>query len=322
MSTKLKDLLDKKSFGDAASLLKETLSKAEIIDPSNDKSWAPYADFISSQILSVKGQNAFNIFWEDLLKFFKEVLEPSWGHLHKGHIFFRLGLAKLVDNLANAKEYLEEALAEDKLLESKRGENKEINIEKRIRKYSAYVMLCIIERIEEEHFSSNTEKQKFFELITPSFDAAIFRGEVNPTLVQNAIVKIIPSQALEQTLEVKKELDLASAQQLQTATVSLAGTFLESVLLGILYYQRNVKTINEKDIREVELGKLLSVAIKEKVFPSDAIRASCQTIRIFRNRLHPGNELQQQYKLTPRVANTLKILLDLTLVEWAKKVNA
>lgn len=319
--SKLNKLLDNSKFSEAVSLLKDHLAKAEIIDPSNDGSWAPYADEISSKILAVKEQEAFTTFWEELLKFFEGVLELTWGHLHKGHIFFRLGLASLVANVSTGKQYLEKGLDEDRLLEEKRAQARSFDIETAVRKYSAYVMLCIIERIEDEHFDSQPEKQKFFqELISPSFDAAIMGQEVRPELVQRAIRAIVPEQALEQTLETRKELDWASAQRLPIATVSLAGVFLENVILYILYYQRNVRTVNGQSILEVELGKLIREAFNRTVFPSNTIRATSKLIHIFRNRLHPGNEFRQTYKLTSRVAVTLKILLDLALLEWANQI--
>jgi len=321
-SSKLNELLSESGFDEAAELLKSHLANAEIIDPSNDGSWAPYADQISFEILSDKGQDDFNAFWEGLLKFFEEDLEPTWGHLHKGHILFRLGLAKLFDDVTNAKTYLEKALDEDRLLEKKQAGDKTIDIEKAVRKYSSYVMLCIIERIEDEHFDSDTEKQRFFqELVSPSFDAAIMRQEVKTELIQESIKQIVPQQALEQTLEARRELDIVYAQRLQIATVSLAGAFLENILLGILYHQLSQRTVQNKDIRKVELGLLLNEAIAHQVFPSDSIKATCQIIHIFRNRFHPGNELLQNYKLTPLVVATLKILLDLALVEWARQIS-
>jgi len=126
---------------------------------------------------------------------------------------------------------------------------------------------------------------------------------------------------LEQVLQVKKELDLANLQALKIATISLAGSFLENLLLSILHYGYGVqKTSKGKSIFEIELGPLLEEAIGRNIFPSDSVRTSCKVIHVFRNRLHPGNEIKQKYKLTVRVASTLKILLDLTLLEWIRKI--
>jgi hypothetical protein len=119
---------------------------------------------------------------------------------------------------------------------------------------------------------------------------------------------------------------MVSRQRLKTATISLAGSFLESVLLGILYYKHSHKTNSTgKDIRELQLGTLFAEAdllatTGKKVFPSDSIEASCKTIHMFRNRLHPGNELKQKYKLTERVAVTVKNLLDSALLDWSNNL--
>jgi len=202
----------------------------------------------------------------------------------------------------------------------KRAGHEGFDVEKAIRGYSSYVTLCIIERIEDEHFDSEIEKQKFFrELFSTSFDAAILGRVVNKALVEKAVSDIVPQQGLEQVLGIKKELDVTFDRRLPTATLSLTGAFLESVLLSILYYKEGIRTVQGKNVLKIELGPLLGEATEKGVFPSNAIRATCQVIHIFRNRLHPGNELLQKYKLTERVATTLKILLDLTLVDWMKQ---
>jgi hypothetical protein len=322
MNSKLDDLLSQGRSAEATSLLENHLAAAEIIDPSNDKSWAPYADQISFKILTDKGQDASIAFWQELLNFFVKDLEPKWGHLHKGHILFRLGLAMLSNDMSTAKKHIQEALDEDRLLEKKRSWGKSVDVEKSIRPYSSYVTLCIIERIEDEDFESDIEKQKFFsEFFSTSFDAAIMRREVNQILVEKAVNRIVPQEGLEQALGIKRELDLAFERRLPIATVSLAGAFLESVLLSILYYKTSLRIVEGNDILGIQLGKLLREASKKGVFPSDAIRATCQVIHIFRNRLHPGNELRQRYKLTDRVAATLKILLDLALLEWERRAG-
>jgi len=309
--------LGAKDFIGAESLFKKQLLEAEIIDPSNDRTWAQYANQISREIEKIDDRCAF---WLRLSQFFENDLETKWGHLHKGHIFFWLGLTCLLEDVAKAKIWLEKALEEDRELERIRGT-------KNLENSSAYVTLCLIERIEDSHFNPDVEKQKFFkELFPRSFDAAIFGQEIDPERIKKSITNIVPKESLDQALELKRELDMVSRQRLQTATISLAGSFLESVLLGILYYKHSHKT-NSKgtDIHGLQLGELfkeadLLAAKGEKVFPSDSIEASCKTIHLFRNRLHPGNELKQKYKLTERVAVTVKNLLDSALLDWSKNL--
>lgn len=314
----LRELIDSERFTDADSLLKQHLIEAKILDPSNAKTWAPYADQISFTLKSNQGQNAFNTFWDEMLDFFENRLEPIWGHLHKGHILFRLGLGNLFNDVAKGRIYLEKALEEDRLLEMNRLQDQPNEIEKAVQNYSAYVALCIIERTENEYFESRLEKQRFFQdLFSSSFDAAIFGREISPDRVNQSIGRIIPKLAIKQTLYAKQELDIVHLNRLPIAIISLAGTVLENMLLGILYYQRKIKSVGRKDILGIELGPLINEATDQSVFPSDSIKAACKTIQIFRNRLHPGNELKQKYKLTSRVAVTLKILLDQTIVIWA-----
>lgn len=320
-NAKLDELLNNNKFNEAASLLKDHLAKAEIINPRNDKLWAPYADLISSKILEIKGKNAFYTSWNELLKFFENELEPTWGHLHKGHIFFKLSLAKIIDDVDKAKTFLEKALDEDRLLEMEIARGETDIVEKALGEKSSYVMLCIIERVEDEHFGSDAEKQKFFQqLLSPSFDTAIFGKRVHPEAIIEFIKLIVPEQMREQTYRTKRELDIVYAQRLEIATVSLLGVFLENILLSILYHWQGLRAVQvknkSKDILEVELGLLLKEAITQAVFPSDSIKATCQIIHFFRNRLHPGNELRQKYKLTARVVSTLKNLFDLALFHW------
>lgn len=282
--------------------MRSYLEKAEIIDPSNGTSWTPYADQISSKILATKGQDDYIAFWESLLEFFVDYLEPKWNHLHKGHIFFRLGVAALAEDVKYAKTCLEKALEEDRVLEKKLGVG-DAEIEKKVRKYSSYVILCIMDHIVDTDFESKEERQKFFkEFVSPSFDSAIRECGVEPEKVQYAINYLVPRQALEQTHDTRQELDKVYAQRLPIAIISLAGAFLENILLGILYYEREVKFFEvltkegktEKvDIRKATLNRLFKEATNKEIFPSESIEAACKMIQIFRNRFHPGNEMRQ-----------------------------
>lgn len=319
--TKFNELLYTRKLIEAESILKTQLSKAEILDPSDGSSWAQYADLISNRFeTNIKRYE----FWKGLLSFFEDDLEKKWGHLHKGHIFFRLGITIAYEDVKQAKSWLMKALEEDRLLEK----NKETgDVDKAITNYSAHVVLCIIERIDDSELNSE-EKQKLFKGFFSSFDAAIFGQQMNQELVNKSIARIVPKELLDHALEVKQELDTASRQGLQTATISLAGSLMESILLGILFYKYNrTSAANKKDIREIDLGSLLKEADKLKkengdnVFPSDSIKASCGVIHSFRNRLHPGNELKQKYKLTERVAVTVKNLLDSTLIDWSNNLQ-
>jgi len=342
MKTRLQSLLANDQFDEAASLLKSSLKDAQLIDPRDEHTWRDYADQIAASMQERGDRSTVIAFWEDLLGFFINDLQPAWEHIHKGRIFFRLGWLALPDSVAKGKKYLEEALEEARKFWRKEAAEGRIaieDIEKAVAESSSYVTLCIVERIEDEEFDSDAEKQRFFEeLLSPSFDAAIFGDEVKANAVMDAIDKIFATQAIteqkmveirKQAEKMKKQLDQVASKQVPVAVVSLAGAVLESILLGVLYargvaeieVKGKCKKVERKDILKVTLGPLVKEASSRSVFPSGSVKTSCRLIQIFRNRLHVGNEIRSKYGLTPRVARTLKILLDWSIVDWGRAIS-
>lgn len=325
MQPKIEALLKANKFDEATELLRSHLSAAELLNPRNDRTWKPYADHIGFTIRERKDRAAESGFWQDLLKFFVADLEPKWMHLHKGHIFFRLGFSTLHDDMSKAVSFFEKALEEDRVLESAGlGDGAQLaHVEKAVQRYSAYVALSILETIQNEQFDSPAERQRFVQAFSVSFDAAIQGKQVEPAQLGQGLAIVVPKNGLQSSLKILEELDKAINLQMAIATVSLCGALLESVLLGILYHQRGLSNTSKgENILKVQLGKLLNEATRiEGFFPSSSIRAVCELVHIFRNRLHPGNEIRQKYKLTFRVANTLSILLRLALMEWRKNLS-
>lgn len=316
--TELALLLENSRFDDARELLQARLASGQLLDPRTDAIWRLLADQVAAAIEASAGRTGVLAFWERLLDFFVRIIEPVWGHAHKGHIYFRLGLAALPDNLTRGKAELEAALREDVLLETSRGGTPE-EIVMRSANYSTYVALAIVERIEDSQFPSAADKERFVRQFFVSFDAAIRGASVKEVLVHQALGAIAPAVALPSCKALYTELHSAAGGGLPFATVSLTGTVLESLLLADLLHRRGVTTTAAgRDIRSVELGVLLNEAIAHSVFPSDSVRVACQLVHIFRNRLHPGNELQQTYKLVPRVATTVKVFFELALLEWRR----
>jgi hypothetical protein len=321
MESKIIQLLDEKEYESARELLQSILLKGEIIDPRTDRLWAPIADTIAQRIRDEKGIDATIPYWEALLNFFTDTIEPTWGHAHKGHIYFRLALPIGRHNLEKARTNLIKAREEDFILQRRIG-GTEKEILERAQKSSSHVALALIERIEDTDFSSPEEKEQFSDnLFGPSFDAAIQGKIVRPDLVEASINRIVPDEMKPITFSLYRELSMATEKELQFTTASLIGTVLESIILGILFHQKAITTLpSGKNILEAELGPLLNEAISRKVFPSTAVQATMQLVHLFRNRLHPGNEYRQDHKLTPRVSSILKILFDLALVEWSQSV--
>ena len=97
LEAKFNALMDQGRFDEAAAILKAEIVKAEFVNPRDDYSWGIASDILGYRMLEEEGAGAFNAFWEDLLRLFEDDLEPNWGHLHKGHLYFRLGLGNLGD---------------------------------------------------------------------------------------------------------------------------------------------------------------------------------------------------------------------------------
>ncbi len=322
MQTRLETLIGKRDFDRARGLLECQLSAGEILDPRTDQEWTPVADLIAAHISAEEGLDATVEYWEALLRFFVEVIEPEWGHSHKGHIYFRLGLLEARRDLIAARQRLEEARAEDNILRRSQASSEE-EAARLAMQSSSYVALALLERIDDEDFSSAHERSQFMDnLFGTSFDAAISGGIVNPQLVNTALKKLLPASAYEPTVTLHDELTAASAAGLSFSTVSLTGTVLESVLVNILHSNMDIQRLslsNDKETLKAELGPLLKESRFLELFPSSSIEAGFRLVHIFRNRLHPGNELQQKHKLTMRVAMTVKILFELLLIDWAKQ---
>lgn len=300
-------------FEEAKMLLLEEIGSDRLIDPRLDPYWGRFADRLAGAIDRKFGTVEVVAFWESMRDFFVNRIEPIWGHAHKGHIYFRLGLSLLPHDFVRGKKELEAAYQEDLVLEKTEGGAPKASSQ------PAYAALTILERIDDSEFANQADKQRFTDQLFHSFNAAIFGIAVQSDKVQTAIKKISPADGLMTCLAAYGELREARKQQISFATVSLTGTVLEALLLTDLYHRKQISMLpNGESILKVELGALMKEAIRLSIFPADSVRVAFQLIHIFRNRLHPGNELRQTYKLSPRVAWTVSIFFELAVIEWSK----
>ncbi|MCJ7545796.1 MAG: hypothetical protein MUP30_03045 [Deltaproteobacteria bacterium] len=331
MDSKLNLLLEHKEFEQAGSLLKEQLDKAEIINPKIEETWREYADQITFDLIAFGGHAAAIAFWEDLLSFFERQLEPKWGILNKGRIFFRIGIYNLFKNIDRGKNFLEKALEESRRQEIDKGAT---DVEKEIQKYSSYTALCIVEQIHDiqaqgEGFSTDKEQQIFFDNLFTAFDLVIQGIQTDIISIEEFVHKIVPSKGIQQTMESWNELNRAYNQRFKIAVVALAGIFTENILLSILRDRLNIEKIiikTKKGDREIDILNatpylLLEEAKERKLFLSDDVKVAFQLIHFFRNRGHPGLERAKKYKLTERIAKNIKILADQAVMIWAKQID-
>lgn len=301
--TILTELLKKKSFVKAMELLKKHLKLAELMDPNNDKSWASYADHIAHKISKIESEKKVIKFWKELLDFFIKQLEPKWEHLHKGHILFRLGVSYLDIDLDNSKDYLEQALEEDKLRWPKDY------------KYQAtYSMLSIVDKLSPE-FQNNSEKKSFFHALKMAFDLPIVGREYDPNITVRQLKNLTAKLDQEFIITRYKEL-IDNCANSPFLTIFNCGVILEFILLNKAYEKR-IDKIGGKELRDCSLGDLYYFAKNNNWFPNDKIKNSCHLVYNFRNLIHPANYLDKwEYELTLHTGQIVRNVLEKMIHDW------
>jgi len=293
-----------------------------LLDPRSDPYWPRFADRLAKEIQKKTGDTAE--FWTRLRDFFTDKIEPVWGRTHQGHIYFWLALATLPHDIALGKEELKKSYQEDIALETAKGGRGD-EVEERARQHSAYAVLAIVERIEDADFSSQGDKNRFIARLFQSYDFALPGAIVKPARLERALKIIAPGEGLVSCRSIYRKLHEVTLRNLPFATVTLSGSLLESLILADLYYRRKITEVdhgkNAKNILKADLRELLQEATDRSAFSTDSVRVAFVLVHLFRNRLHPGNEIRQTYKLVPRVARTVRVFFEHALVDWSKSFS-
>jgi len=317
--TELDELLETGKFQEATELFKQELAKRKLLNPAVDKEWHIYADKISAYLTAKQGLKDTADFWAELYDFFVDDIEkPLKIQMHKGHVLFRWGLALLIIDFDKGKQKLKEALEEDRKLAQVTTSSPQ-EAEERLKLYSAYAWLCIIESLTYGTFVTDEEKRKFFEsILGPAYDYALAGMTTDPSVIKKRLQIIIGQPAIAaHAIKLYEELLNALQTGSPITIVTLNGSVLECILLSLLFGKGVKKLKNNKDIKDAELGGLLSEVNDRSEIKNNTVRAIAELVRAFRNRIHPANELQKQdYLITSAVASTLKNLLDYAILNW------
>jgi hypothetical protein len=312
-------LIEEEKFQEAGALLQQHIREAEIIDPRRDESWGIDADILGYAILEHSGTDAFCAYWQDCLRFFVEQLEPSWGHLHKGHIYLRLGTGYLATGLEKAAACLLKGLEEDRLVaEERRKTDPELDVEETVRDSPAYITLCTARILDRWAFSSEDFKRKLFQdLVQVKFDVIWGPQEVDPRRVRRAVHRFQGSGQAPM-MAAMDELNRVFDQRLPLATMST----LESLLKILLRERLPSSAATTGATAPASAAGLLAAAHTENVFPDPAVGAVFQMAGILCSLFPFLPETKIPEELTPRVllqiSVMIKILVDLALIRWSE----
>jgi len=327
IDVQIQNKLKIKKYEEATEILYNYLKEINLNSETGYVAWQTFADKISYTIKKDMGDDEFIRFWEQLLDYFQNELQQHYkSELHKGMIYFRLAFISLKGDFNKAWAYFKKAQEEIIRWEHEHGKNID-EAKKFAMTQSSYVALCFLETIKVSSITDIFEIDRFVKNIFPlAFDSAIMNRVVSPEQVQNAMRKLVNQHDFDDILKIKNELDKVSMNGLPISSIALSGSLIESIILSILKSKHNVTSImignRSKHINDVELGILYCKGCSKNIFPNDTIRLCIKLIQYFRNRIHPGHEIfKRKYRTTPSVGRTIRNLVDIILIEWAKNIE-
>lgn len=314
-------LLQEERFEEATALLQERLLAAELLDPANDETYVPYCDRIAYALLQKRGHEAFAAFWEGFLGFVRERLEPSFGEIHKGHLFFLLGVARLGTDLAGAMDCLARAVEEDRRAVARgwQARGAQADVDGIVSTFPGYITLVVAELVARS-VPPGPERDRLCQgMVSLHFDVTWGPREADRARVREALATLAPPAFLERLRDLYAGLQAVHTQRLPAATLAM----LEAVLGGLLYgLLEPGQDASAAGAAPAGLGYLLARADAGGLFPSETVRAACHLIRLVHGDVGRDGRPAQAHPVTPavfaQVALLLKILFDLALIEWAE----
>ena len=320
----IQNLLSARQYGDARHRLQNHLLAGDIRAGLDERPWVGLAIAIARAILHRDGawppaedaERDTLAFWDTLLTFFLDELEPQQKvRSHKGTLYFQRGLFQLRPSLDDALDSFRLARHEDEQTARDRGEPPD-QVEHAACHNDAHTVLAFLELLGRDNLDDTDRAGFVYYIFSGAFGAEIHGQPVDASRMEQAL-SCLSYRDLARTRDTYRELVCAADSGLSRASVVMAGVTLESVLLDILRNGVGLSHVSgNRPIDEVTLGVLFPEADRQCVFASDPIRASLRMIYLLRNRLHPGNESRQNYRLTPRIGMLARKLLEGTLCFW------
>jgi hypothetical protein len=299
-------------FHQAAQLLKNEIIAARYVDPEDDYTWGVEADILAYQILERAGAQAFIDFHFDLLCLFQE-MEKNWSHLHKGHLYFRIGLGYLAFDRQLAKTYLEKAYQEDyAFAKTVAGKQFGDTAEEVVQNFPSYITLVILELL--QNVILPVDEQEAFDrgLAGLRFDVVWDRKEVDPYQVKQALCRLASPDRWEDLDAAYGELALISRMNCNFALHACVAAFVERL---VALFQ---PAISAENLVDRVLGAHRSGAI-----PSGEIFSVLLMIALVERQMPAGEPRAREFPVSSNVSQLIglceKILLDKALIRWGKE---
>jgi hypothetical protein len=264
-------------FDLAADLLKTGLKEAGLTDPRDDYSWGVQEDALGYRILAACGAEAFINHHRDFLNYFMKELEPEWGHLHKGHLYFRIGLGLLAQDVPQALAALEQAIAEDSLVAAEmcrtgKGEDAAVLT----CTFPSYVAYYMIERLNQSTTLADEVREKMFRgMVSLPFEVAMGHTLTPPAMAEIAFKKALPEMGFPTCLEHYRQIgQMEAGGQFLPLPDALAG-LLRRILIEILGIS------GKPVITGASLEGLIQAGEKQGLFSGDEPAAVFRMVDVF-----------------------------------------
>jgi hypothetical protein len=315
-------LIEDKRYREATDLLKDEIIKGEYVDPNNDYTWGVESDVLAFRILYDIGLKQFVDFHKDLLDLFQS-LEKEWGHLHKGHLYGRIGVSQLAFDKSAAFSCLETAYREDFLLAKKMaGKDRFLSAEEIALTFPSYVALSILERLHQWKFDGVKQEDDFYTgLSYLRFDVVWDKKQVDATIVRNAISKLIKSESLPYALMAHREISTIINLEMGFSLMSGVSHFAETILC----HNKTATLIGENLSKNATLQVWVDIFEKQKLFPELEIYSIFKLISILDRLINIPVNPMDKYPIVEStgylISYCLKVLLDMGINKWADHIE-
>jgi hypothetical protein len=314
------ELLRDGQFERAEESLITEIRRAELVDPADDFSWGVAADALAYRLLAARGADAFRDYHQRLLDLFVGELEPRLGHLHKGHLYYRLASGSFASDFPAGLEHLRSAVAEDqiKAASSSLGETGEVRSSEGIS--AAAIALVTLDRVYQERIDDGNWRQLLDGLAWLRFEVALENMTVSRSDTEWALSRLVPAEWLTSTSGLHRELDTVIALDMVYGLHALLTEYWTRLLHGRLGGSSHQPRL--QDGMGAQLDAVLGTGLPVTAGVTAAFRLADMWLTIARARVATETMDARSLETARLVAVTLKVMVDRAVFDWASSMAA